>query len=293
MVTGEYPYNECKNAAQIYKKVTQGLKPDCLAKVQDPEVLDLITSCIGNENDRLTAQQIVDHPFLAVEPEVVLLSRRDNKNHLSLQVVFRGQDKLSVKFEFNVDSDTAEEVVNEMIQEQVLPAIYKQLITSEINTILRELNDKQSWAEKEKSISMNRNASSSALHDTLGDSGSMRNPSLPRSPPPFDSFLGSGADLGSSGIQRKDSNMEEFLDFPVKEYSNSTTIEELVRDTALATNRGMERVNEWCSRLKAQDIMNVGDLRDLHDEDWSSLGLTVFASRALKNSLHGKTIKPT
>lgn len=23
MVTGEYPYNECKNAAQIFKKVTQ------------------------------------------------------------------------------------------------------------------------------------------------------------------------------------------------------------------------------------------------------------------------------
>ena len=23
MVTGDYPYNECKNAAQIYKKVTQ------------------------------------------------------------------------------------------------------------------------------------------------------------------------------------------------------------------------------------------------------------------------------
>jgi hypothetical protein len=64
---------------------------------------------------RLSAQQIVDHPFLAVEPEVVLLSRKDNKNHLSLQVVFRGQDKLSVKFEFNVDSDTAEEVVNEMV----------------------------------------------------------------------------------------------------------------------------------------------------------------------------------
>lgn len=52
MVTGEYPYSECKNAAQIYKKVSQKLKPDCLSRVGDPEVLDLITSCIGNENDR-------------------------------------------------------------------------------------------------------------------------------------------------------------------------------------------------------------------------------------------------
>ena len=50
---------------------------------------------------RLSAQQIVEHPFLAVEPEVVLISTSEDKNHLTMQVVFRGMDKLSVKFEFN------------------------------------------------------------------------------------------------------------------------------------------------------------------------------------------------
>lgn len=34
--------------------------------------------------------------------------------------------------------------------------------------------------------------------------------------------------------------------------------------------------------------MTVGDLRDLHDEDWAGIGLTVFALRALKNMLKGK-----
>jgi hypothetical protein len=38
-----------------------------------------------------------------------------------------------------VDTDTAEEVVNEMIHEQVLPAKYQHLITGEINRILREM----------------------------------------------------------------------------------------------------------------------------------------------------------
>jgi hypothetical protein len=33
--------------------------------------------------------------------------------------------------------------------------------------------------------------------------------------------------------------------------------------------------------------MTVGDLRDLHDEDWAGIGLTVFALRALKNMLIG------
>lgn len=39
--------------------------------------------------------------------------------------------------------------------------------------------------------------------------------------------------------------------------------------------------------------MTVGDLRDLHDEDWVNLNLTVFASRALKNMLFGKGMKLT
>lgn len=72
------------------------------------------------------------------------------------------------------------------------------------------------------------------------------------------------------------------------DYADTIPIEEFVKDTAVATNRGLEKANEWCAKLKSQDIMNVGDLRGLHDEDWSSIGLTVFASRSLKNALHGR-----
>ena len=51
-VTGEYPYSECKNAAQVYKKVTQGIKPECLEKVTEPQVLDIINNCLLPENER-------------------------------------------------------------------------------------------------------------------------------------------------------------------------------------------------------------------------------------------------
>ena len=100
MVTGEYPYSECKNAAQIYRKVIQGIKPECLSRIQDPEVYDLITNCLGPELQRLSAHEIVCHPFLAVEPEVILLSI-ESKNHLVMQVVSKGHEHLSVKFDFN------------------------------------------------------------------------------------------------------------------------------------------------------------------------------------------------
>ncbi|KAI8380175.1 kinase-like domain-containing protein [Blakeslea trispora] len=139
MATGEYPYGECKNAAQIYKKVSSGIKPACLTRVQNPEVLRVIENCLGNEHERMSAQEILEHSFLAVEPDVVLLAADPDNVHLTLQVVFKGMDKLSVKFDFNVETDTAEEVVREMIEEQVLPERYQHHITKEINRILRDI----------------------------------------------------------------------------------------------------------------------------------------------------------
>lgn len=147
MVTGEYPYNECTNAAQVFKKVTQNIRPECLSRVQDPEVLSLINNCLAPENERMSAQEMLEHSFLAVEPEVVLLASDMGMKQLTLQVAFKGMDKLSVKFEFNADTDTAEDVVAEMIEEQVLPERYQQLITGDINRLLRDLT-KQQTADK-------------------------------------------------------------------------------------------------------------------------------------------------
>lgn len=115
MVTGEYPYAECKNAAQIYKKVTSGAKPDCLAKVQDKEILSMITCCLAPEAERWSAKRLADHPFLLEDPEVILISANENKTRLKLQVLFKGHDKHSIKFEYNRETDTAEDVVREMV----------------------------------------------------------------------------------------------------------------------------------------------------------------------------------
>lgn len=115
MVTGNYPYGECKNAAQIYKKVSAGVKPASLCEVSSEEVRHIIDNCLGDENERMSAQDILEHTFLAVEPDVVLLAADPAQVHLTLQVVFKGMDKLSVKFDFNVETDTAEQVVREMV----------------------------------------------------------------------------------------------------------------------------------------------------------------------------------
>ncbi|KAL6549476.1 Serine/threonine-protein kinase wnk3 [Orobanche hederae] len=64
LVTLEYPYVECANAAQIYKKVTAGIKPASLEKVKNPEVRAFIEKCIAKVSDRLPAKELLMDPFL-------------------------------------------------------------------------------------------------------------------------------------------------------------------------------------------------------------------------------------
>ncbi|KAF9174314.1 hypothetical protein BGX21_008248 [Mortierella sp. AD011] len=283
MVTGDYPYNECKNAAQIYKKVTQGLKPECLSRIIDPEILSLIEHCLAPEHDRYSAQEAIEDPFLGVEPEVVVRSINEAKNHLTLQVVFKGMDQLSVKFEFNADTDTAEEVVNEMIEEQVLPHKYQRIITHDINRILRELagtNDKKDNAGLSPSSPMLLTNGHGLTHGAISHL-TLDTISNPQTPPP----------APRNALNRKNSNAEWVPveeEIPFKEYSMDAPIEDLVNDTAMAYHRGPDKANEWLAKLKNQDIMTIGDLKDLQDSDWVGFDLTVFASRALRNRLFGK-----
>ncbi|MED6197148.1 hypothetical protein PIB30_054021 [Stylosanthes scabra] len=67
MVTFEYPYSECKNPAQIYKKVTSGIKPNSLNRVSDPQIKEFINKCLVPASERLSAEDLLKDPFLQVE----------------------------------------------------------------------------------------------------------------------------------------------------------------------------------------------------------------------------------
>ncbi|CAG8504725.1 6772_t:CDS:2, partial [Racocetra persica] len=304
MVTGEYPYIECENAPQVYKKVTSGIKPLSLTRVTEPDILDLIRHCLDPENERYTAQQIMEHRFLAVEPEVVLLTADNAKTQLTLQVVFKGMDKLSVKFEFNVEKDTAEQVVNEMIEEKVLKDQYQQLVTHEINRILREINKSTSEDESKKEehkTSWPSQPITPPFH--VGMSPHLQPQRSSHTPVPTPMALGGDSPTSTLSQQQimTDSQLpprknsfsggqaewnQEFDDtHPVKEYPDNTPIEDFVREVVLATNKDPEKAKEWTEKLKRQEIETVGNLRALIDEDWQGIGLTIFAMRALKNSL--------
>ena len=67
MVTSEYPYSECLNAAQIYRKVTQRSKPASLQKIVDEQTRRFIEECLEHDHGiRPSATALIDHDYLQV-----------------------------------------------------------------------------------------------------------------------------------------------------------------------------------------------------------------------------------
>ena len=79
-----------------------------------------------------------------------------------------------------------------------------------------------------------------------------------------------------------------------REYAHDASIDDFIMDLAAMINRPIEKAQEWLAKLKSEDIMTVGDLRNLHEEDWNRLNLTVFATRIIRNSLRSRVpLKPS
>ena len=67
MITKEYPYAECTNQAQIYRKVSQGIKPKAIEKVQDDQVKQMILWCTEFSPDlRPNTHQLLEHSFWVI-----------------------------------------------------------------------------------------------------------------------------------------------------------------------------------------------------------------------------------
>ncbi|NXA29333.1 WNK4 kinase, partial [Ibidorhyncha struthersii] len=152
MATSEYPYSECQNAAQIYRKVTSGLKPSSFYKVKVPELKEIIKGCIRMDKNerwvamgsgwqsplpapgpalscalrRYTIQDLLEHSFFQEDTGVhVELAEEDDGIKSGLKLWLRMDDtkKLhgkykdnnAIEFLFELYKDVAEEVAQEMV----------------------------------------------------------------------------------------------------------------------------------------------------------------------------------
>ncbi|XP_040215232.1 serine/threonine-protein kinase WNK2 isoform X7 [Rana temporaria] len=128
MATSEYPYSECQNAAQIYRKVTSGVKPASFEKVSDPEIKEIIGECIcKNKEERYEIKDLLSHAFFAEDTGVrVELAEEDNgrKSTIALRLWVEDPKKLkgkpkdngAIEFTFELEKETPEDVAQEMIE---------------------------------------------------------------------------------------------------------------------------------------------------------------------------------
>lgn len=63
IVSMEYPYSECNNMAQIFKKVFGGEKPKAFDMLIDGDVKHVISACLEREAKRPSAHDLLDHPL--------------------------------------------------------------------------------------------------------------------------------------------------------------------------------------------------------------------------------------
>lgn len=157
LVTVEYPYVECTNAAQIYKKVISGIKPASLAKVNDPEVKAFIEKCTAHVSERLPAKALLMDPFLQSDwdgdsvgrssrsrtqhsgnnfnNQSIGKSANDNSAETGREFTVEGQRRdvntiflklriadssghiRNIHFPFDIEADTSISVASEMVEE--------------------------------------------------------------------------------------------------------------------------------------------------------------------------------
>ncbi|XP_061523673.1 serine/threonine-protein kinase WNK1 isoform X4 [Phycodurus eques] len=128
MATSEYPYSECQNAAQIYRRVTSGVKPGSFDKVAIPEVKEIIEGCIRtNKDERYAIKILLNHAFFQEDTGVrVELAEEDDGEMIAIKLWLRIEDvkKLkgkykdneAIEFSFDLNKDVPEDVAQEMVE---------------------------------------------------------------------------------------------------------------------------------------------------------------------------------
>ncbi|KAL3536607.1 hypothetical protein ACH5RR_005068 [Cinchona calisaya] len=176
MLTSEYPYSECSNPAQIYKKVTTGKMPDAFYQIHDTEAQRFIGKCLEKASKRPSAVELLMDPFLASEEDEQLpsittrtpclkagtphgevpcfcnqkrstdmtitgtLNPEDDAIFLKVQISDKDGQARNIYFPFDISGDTALDVAGEMVKELEItdwkPIEIAEMIDEEISALV-------------------------------------------------------------------------------------------------------------------------------------------------------------
>ncbi|KAL0673278.1 hypothetical protein Bca4012_001259 [Brassica carinata] len=154
MITSEFPYSECNNPAQIYKKVVAGKLPGAFYRVGDIEAQRFIGKCLVPASKRVSARELLQDPFLASDESWMVYARgaenlkpflnenemerlklkddelgrsrmtitgklnaEDNTIFLNVLIADENGKAKKVSFPFDIMNDTSIDVAKEMVKE--------------------------------------------------------------------------------------------------------------------------------------------------------------------------------
>ena len=133
MSTLEYPYIECSNPAQIYKKVTSGVKPESLDKMTNHVLKEIAAKCTKKDKEeRYTVEELLTHSFFTTTDfKIEVISSDDDLSPdevLPNIVKFRiarkkaGEDISGTAFEFSFDivHDETEDILADMVNQGII-----------------------------------------------------------------------------------------------------------------------------------------------------------------------------
>jgi len=162
MITGEYPYIECKGPTAVIKRVTAGLKPECYFKVESEDVREVIDCCIRTKKEeRLSVHDLLQHSFFlediglridlvrdsSAEPDVN--STRNESIDFKLKITDKSKRKVlwteheAIRFRYNVKDDTPEQIADELIEKKYIFDDDRKFVIQSIKDRLRAFNYEQ------------------------------------------------------------------------------------------------------------------------------------------------------
>ncbi|XP_039449159.1 uncharacterized protein LOC120428243 isoform X3 [Culex pipiens pallens] len=170
MATSEYPYNECNTPAQIYKKVTSGIKPASLEKVENPEVREIIERCIHDKKEgRPTCKELLNCEFFCedigvrLEPiskENFISNPESTRMEFRLRIldpkkrVNKHKENEAIQFDFDTRLDDADEIASEMSKSGILmeddSKTMAKILKVQIQTMLKEKEERARQVQLEK-----------------------------------------------------------------------------------------------------------------------------------------------
>ncbi|CAN8005806.1 unnamed protein product [Ixodes pacificus] len=170
MATSEYPYSECSGPAQIYKKVTTGVRPQCFDKVESIELRDIIGQCIRlKKEERPTVKELLQLDFFQEDMglKVEFVNREESlaggeKVELRLRVLDpkkrkdKHRENEAIQFEFHVENDNPDEIAKAMALTGIImeedARIVSMLIRNQIAALVRDRQHLQQQALQQTAL---------------------------------------------------------------------------------------------------------------------------------------------